>query len=587
LVSDYDCSAGFVVLAVCRMAHDAAPECGHSQDVTHRVRRRSSAWALAGLAVLAAGVIAHASAQRGTPVGGISGVIVDADTGVPLRGVRVVLTVSASGSPVRTGVSDAAGRYAVTPLFAGTYTVTASIPAYVEATFGRHHQIDAGGSIDIAPGQVLTRVDFQLSREAIVAGRIVGTDGKGLAGLVVNVSRPHVQNGRRRLVSFAEGRTDSTGDYRVGGLLPGDYYVSVSLFEGTDSRVAKYAPTFFPGSADVAGAKRVRLGAGKVVGLPPVTPLPVPWTTLSGRLRSFDGKQLMRGALIIQPGDPDSLSFSPDAVSEMFPDGRFTFNFVVPGRYIVRAVGSSGNNDPDLFASWPVTVAGRSIPEEAMVLKPGSDVAGRTQFDAHGTRPPGDLRLIRVHAPLLDATGFGIESETQLQRDGSFHLASVDAGRMLFRVDGLPAPWSVARITQGGYDITDRPLDIVQGQRLRDIQIVFTDVVTGLTGVVRNRAGVPLVNYMVVVFPVDRALWRPLSRYIGATRTDWEGRYRLVSLPPGAYRVAAVADFEEEEIYDRDALDQISLRSVPAVLAIGTLPVKDLVVIVGQRSDGG
>lgn len=511
----------------------------------------------------------------------------DADTGLPLRGARVVVTLSASGSPVRTGITDAAGRYDVTPLAAATYIVTATLPAYVEATFGRHHQIDSGGTIDIAPGQVRSRVDFQLSREAIVSGRIVGVDGLGLAGLVVNVSRPHTLNGRRRLVSFADGRTDSTGDYRVGGLLPGDYYVSVSLFEGTDTRVAKYAPTFFPGSADVTGAKRVRLGAGKVVRLPPVTPLPIPWAKLSGRLNSFDRKQLMRGALIMQPGDPDSLSFSPDAVSEMFADGRFTFDFVVPGRYIVRAVGSTGHDDPDLFASWPVTVDGRPIREEIMVLKPGSDVSGRILFEAHGTRPPADLRQIRVHAPLLDATGFGIESETQLRRDGNFRLTSVDAGRMLFRVDGLPAPWSVARITQGGNDITDRPLDVVQGQRLRDVQIVVTDVVTGLTGVVRNRAGVPLVNYMVVIFPVDRALWRPLSRYIRATRTDWEGRYRLVSLPPGAYRVGAVADFEEEEIFDRDTLDQISLRSVAAVMEAGTVPVKDLVAIVGQRSDGG
>ena len=531
--------------------------------------------------------MAHTSAQRTTARGGLSGVIVDADTGAPLRAVGVVVTSSATGSAVLTTVSDATGRYEVAPLAAGTYTVTASLPAYVEATFGRPHQIDTGGTIDVGPGQLRDRVDFQLSRESVVAGRIVGGDGHGLADLVVNVSRPHVLNGQRRLVSFGDGRTDSKGEYRVGGLPPGDYYVSVSLYEGADSRVAKYAPTFFPGSADVASAKRVRLGAGKVVGLPPVTPLPIPWTKLSGRLRSFDGKQLMRGALIMQPGDPDGLSFSPDAVSELFPDGRFTFNFVVPGRYIVRAVGRSGKDDPDLFASWPVTVAGRTIPEETMVLKPGSDVSGRARFDAHGTRPPADLTPIRIHAPLLDATGFGIESETHLRLDRAFRLTSVDAGRMLFRVDGLPPPWSVAQVTQAGKDITDTPLDIVQGQTLRDIQIVFTDVVTGLTGVVRNREGGPLANYMVVVFPVDRARWRPLSRHIGATRTDWEGRYRVVSLPPGAYRVAAVADFEEGEIYDRDALDQISLRSVAAVLTIGTLTVKDLIVIVGQRSDGG
>ena len=52
-----------------------------------------------------------------------------------------------------TAVSDAAGRYEVAPLAAGTYTVTASIPAYVEATFGRRHQIDGGGTIDVGSGQ--------------------------------------------------------------------------------------------------------------------------------------------------------------------------------------------------------------------------------------------------------------------------------------------------------------------------------------------------------------------------------------------------------------------------------------------------
>ncbi len=204
--------------------------------------------------MLVAGVIAHASAQRPPPPGRLSGVIVDADTGVPLRAVRVAVTSSATGSAVLTAVSNAAGRYEVAPLAAGTYTVTASIPEYVEATFVRPHQIDAGGTIAVGPGQERNRVDFQLSRESIVAGRIVDADGHGLANLVVNVSRPHVLNGQRRLVSFGDGRTDSKGEYRVGGLPPGDYYVSASLFEGTDSRMAKYAPTYFPGSADVAGA---------------------------------------------------------------------------------------------------------------------------------------------------------------------------------------------------------------------------------------------------------------------------------------------------------------------------------------------
>ena len=511
----------------------------------------------------------------------------DADSGAALPAVQVVVTSSPSrGAPLR-AVTDAAGRYVVAPLAAGSYVVTASTTGYVEATFGRRHQIDTGGTIDLGGGQDRSRVDFQLTREAVLVGRVAGPEGRTLANLVVNVSRPHVADGQRRLASFASARSDAKGEYRVGGLLPGDYYVSVSLFETGDSRMATYAPTYYPGSVDIAAATRVRLDAGKVTRIGTVTPLPVPWAHLSGRLKSFDGKQLMRGALVMQPGDPDGLSYSPDAVNKMFPDGRFTYDFVVPGRYIIRALANTGTDQPDLFASWALSVEGREIAEQTMTLKPGSDLSGDARFDTHGTRPPADLKLIRIHTPLLDATGFGIESETRLRPDATFQLTSVDAGRMQVRVDGLPEPWSLARVTQGGHDITDDPLDIVQGQKLRDLQIVFTDVVTGLTGMVRNHEGAPLANYMVVAFPLNRALWRPLSRYIGATRTDWDGRYRLVSLPPGEYRVAAGNDFEEGEIHERDALDQLSRRAVPAVLVSGVLRTQDLVMTIGQRSGGG
>lgn len=393
--------------------------------------------------------MARASVQGAPPPSRLSGVIVDADSGAPLRAVQVAVISSTSAGPPVRRITDAAGRYEATPLAAGTYVVTASMTGYVQATFGRRHQMDVGGTIAIARGEDRNRVDFQLTRESILLGRVTGADGKGLANLVVNVSRPHVLNGQRRLESFGSARSDAQGEYRVGGLLPGDYYVSVSFFEREDSRVAMFAPTYYPGSADIAAATRVRLNAGKAVRIGAVTPLHVPWTTLSGRLKSFDGKQLMRGALIMQPGDPDALSFSPDAVSQMFPDGRFTFDFVVPGHYIVRALGNTGNDQPDLFASWFVNVEGDLIPEQTMTLKPGSDLSGAARFEAHGHRPPADLATIRIHAPLLDATGFGVESETQLQPDATFHLTSVDAGRMLVRIDGLPAPWSLAQVTQG------------------------------------------------------------------------------------------------------------------------------------------
>jgi hypothetical protein len=221
-----------------------------------------------------------------------------------------------------------------------------------------------------------------------------------------------------------------------------------------------------------------------------------------------------------------------------------------------------------------------------MTLKPGSEWSGVVRFDTHGTPAPDDLAPILVRAPLADGTEFGAESEAHLHADLAFHLRSVYAGRTLIRVDGLPFPWSVDRVMQGERDVTDAPIDIVQGQKLPDLQIAFTDVVIGLTGVVQSHPGVPLANYLVVVFPADRTEWLPLSRRIQATRTDWDGHYRLAALPPGAYRVAAVNDFDEADIHERDTLDQISPRSVPVVLVNGELQSQDLMATMGHRSGG-
>jgi hypothetical protein len=70
------------------------------------------------------------------------------------------------------------------------------------------------------------------------------------------------------------------------------------------------------------------------------------------------------------------------------------------------------------------------------------------------------------------------------------------------------------------------------------------------------------------------------------TRTDWEGRYRLAPLPPGEYHLAAVNDFEEVDIDDRDTLRQIVSRSVVIVLRSAEMRVQDLTVTLGQRSGG-
>jgi hypothetical protein len=73
--------------------------------------------------------------------------------------------------------------------------------------------------------------------------------------------------GRRRLVpAGAPVQTDEGGEYRLTNLSPGTYFVMAQLRDtwtvrsnGTTQAMG-YAPTYFPGTANVADARRVSVG---------------------------------------------------------------------------------------------------------------------------------------------------------------------------------------------------------------------------------------------------------------------------------------------------------------------------------------
>ena len=93
-------------------------------------------------------------------------------------------------------------------------------------------------------------------------------------------------------------------------------------------------------------------------------------------------------------------------------------------------------------------------------------------------------------------TGLGIEARIgvpggpMMMNHGmnTFRLAGLTSP-IHIRVDGLPDTWAVKAITVDGVDVTDRPIDVRNGQNA-SARIVLTDRVTEVTGLV-IRAKVP------------------------------------------------------------------------------------------------
>src|SRR5205823_3423803 len=75
-------------------------------------------------------------AQQGSGV--ISGKVVAADTGRPLKHARVVVSGTAGSHAVST---DEQGRYRIASLGVGSYNVTAAKSGYVDGAFGQRRSL--------------------------------------------------------------------------------------------------------------------------------------------------------------------------------------------------------------------------------------------------------------------------------------------------------------------------------------------------------------------------------------------------------------------------------------------------------------
>ncbi len=164
----------------------------------------------------------------------ISGRVVAADTGAPLR--RAQVRISAAELRVnRSATTDAEGRYEFPDLPAGRYNVSVSRSGFVSLSFGQRRPFEQGRPLDLGSAQEADRIDFALPRGGVIAGRVTDELGEPLAGVRVQAMRyQYLPNGRRQLTPVSGGGlfggllTNDLGEFRLYSLMPGTYVVSAT-----------------------------------------------------------------------------------------------------------------------------------------------------------------------------------------------------------------------------------------------------------------------------------------------------------------------------------------------------------------------
>jgi len=521
---------------------------------------------------------ATVASDRTVPAGHgvVRGQIVDAQSGRPVVGASYEITGPEDSA---LGGTDQNGRFETRPIKAGTYTMSALAKGYVMGWYGPRES-PFGAPIDVRAGRVSSGIEIRMQAAGAINGRILDGKGKGLQGveIVLEPASGPLVGGRRPEAAFAQ--TIQDGVYRITAA-PGDYYVRAYVGEplrvGKGERAPVYVSTFYPGVRVKEEGQPLRIEAGLDLYDVDFTLSTASLVHVSGRLVDPSGESIagLRVAVMNMSGGGVRLRENSAAADA---EGRFDIRDLVPGQYMLNVW------DPRRTSRWVAAMKTLTLDADVENLElrasTGAHVSGRVVRDASSTR---DIDFTDVHVGFekrLTENGFTLDGGAQIVADGSFETET-PGGPIAIVVKSVPEGWTVKSIHLDRVDVDGQAVDMSGGTR--QLQIVLTDRLTSVAGMVVDRTGRTLAGYSVVRFAEDETRWTPNSRFVMAVQSSQTGQFRLKDVPPADYLAVAVKDLPFRAWTNPDVL--IRLQSIATRLKVSEAEQKTISIRASSTPD--
>jgi Carboxypeptidase regulatory-like domain/Polysaccharide lyase family 4, domain II len=494
--------------------------------------------------------------------------------GSPLRKTTLTLRPSMSGSGEMpqgfTTTSDAEGKFIFDGIDAGRYTLQGQHPGYSQSTYGAKKGSGAGTMLTVTPGQHMRDVNFSLTLQAVISGKVLDDEGDPVSRAQVQVLQRVYSNGKRQAFPAGQAQTDDDGTYKISTVRPGRYFFSAAPPRmNTYENLRKAGPvdagkpeedlitTFYPGVLDLNEATAIEVVAGRDM---PGTDIRLRKSAvfrvkgkIGGSLPADSGQRLR---VIISRRDAYVFNIGGPSTAVVEKDGSFELRGVSPGSYSLVATTMQGMMKT--LGRQNLEVGNRNVDDIALIVQPGGSLRGSVRLErspaADSSQPPPDLSRVRVNLNASAGLMTGVP-QGSVKADGTFSFEDVAAEKYRLNVYGNPDGTYLKSARLGNQDVLAGDMDLSGGIGGATLDIVIGPGAGQIEGTVQDdkQQQAPGTVLSLVPDPLDT-----YKMYLyKVSTTDQNGHFVIANVAPGKYRLYAWEDIENGGQFDPDFMKKV------------------------------
>jgi hypothetical protein len=532
-------------------------------------------------------VSATLQAQTENSTGGnISGRVTQHGRGLP--DILVKATRELSLRPDGPGVearTDSRGNYQLGPVVAGQYFVTVFAPDLVPR---RNDQVSGSPrQISVSARETITNVDFDLIPGGTITGMVTDITGKPMPQqpvLLTFVSpqpNPTLFGRNPFLTPFISGyfRTDTAGFYRIAGIPPGTYLVSVgphiTAFTAFRGRPA-FRQTFFPSTTERANARPIEIAeAANIQNIDIKLGPAVATFSVSGKVVDHStGAPISGVSFDLEIEESGERGEIPKAGTSN-ANGEFKLENLPTGHYSIKVSEERGQQNGEFFgtSSWfdirDSNVAGIELRVEGTLSIFGTVVIANTNEPVVLAKA-SQLDLLFEVSP--NDRGPILFKRVRPTSNLTFSVSGLKPGRVRVHLNSdkqvAESGLRFLRIELGSNPI--REFEIGPDKQVQELRVILVHGSGSLRGSVKLENGSLPANARIAANIKDD------KGFNAGTWVDTNGNFLLSALPAGTYTLTVTAEEPGKRTLGPETHQTISISENQAATALISLDLSRL-----------